>query len=386
MREKLNINFEISEKDKKLLIVLLAVAILAAAWFLGYNNFMELKEGYKTETQQLKVKKKDLVEKNNNKEKYISDTQNYKNVYGKVLSGYANGSSQETLLLFLQKAEGITGSWIKSVTFTDSSDIYTFGAISSTNPSHRGQKVYSTDMKGNQSTITLSYEASYDAWKNLISFINGYYSKNRIDTISMSYNSTTGMVIGNITLSTYCITGSQRAFTTSPIQLPTGTENIFASESFVSSQSLRAEDEGAYIYSDYDCYILLNSSTSDIDACVIGKRNDAANKSVITSNNNSVENVTMKFAGSDGKYAVSYTIGDKIYPAQNYESGDELNPQDTLDLLIMSSSRVSDSDKSGINLTLENESDMTLNVKVTNDDITSPRVNIGNKTGKILLY
>ena len=110
------------------------------------------------------------------------------------------------------------------------------------------------------------------------------------------------------------------------------------------------------------------------------------NASVITSNNNAVENVTMKFAGSDGKYTVSYRIGDKQYPAQNYQSGAEISPQGTLDLLIMSSQRVSDSDKSGVNLTLENESDMTLNVKVTNDDTTSPRVNISNKTGKIILY
>ena len=386
MLKKLNIDLKISEKDKKLLLILLAFTILACAYYFGYKNLTDLTQKYDQETSILKKKQIDLAQKNSNREKYVADTKNDQNTYSIIFSNYSNGTSQDASLAFINKLEMITGSWIKSATLSDPSMIYTFGNVNSSNPSTSGAKVYSSDMQGYKTTLTLTYEAKYDQWKNLIKFVNNYYSKNSIDSVAMSYNAVTGLVSGTMTLSTYAITGSQRPFTAPKIDSPTGTNNIFSSNVFDSNKADFIDENGEYILSDYDYFILLNSATSDVDSCIIGKKNDTSKESIISENNNGTEGVTVRVAGSAGNYTIQYKLGNITYPAANYNNGISFTPGNTLDLLIMSSPRVSDADKNTIKLNIVNDSDITLNVKVCNDDTKDPRVKYEGKTGSVNIY
>lgn len=383
---KLKIDFTIKERDKKLLMALLAVLIFACAYFFGYQKLMEKADLYESQASVLEAKVKDLTNKTNDKAKYTEDAISYKENYNIICANYANGTSQDASLDFLIKTQMITGSWIKSATISDSSLIYTFGKITSTNPAAAGAKVYNTDMKGYKTTLTLTYEATYSQWKSLINFINNYYSKNTIDSISMSYNDVTKVVSGTMTLSTYAITGSQRKFTPPVYNIEKGTDNIFASEVFNSASVKKVDDNGEYILSDYDYFVMLNASTADIDSCIIGKKEDVTKDSILSSNSNAIEDVTVRFSGSGDNYTVQYKIGNVTYPAKNYDKGNAFTPGNTLDMLLMSSARLSTSDKSGINLTIVNDSDKTLNLKVCNDDTTNPRVKIVSKTGSISIF
>ncbi len=386
MKNKKGLSFSISDRDKNLLLLLVALGILFGAYFLGYQNFNEKTEQYNQETVKLRAKFNDLLAKKNKEEDYRNESLTYKNTYNAVLAKYSSSTNQDGIIDFLSKVESITGSWLKSTTFTESDDIFDFGRITSTNPGNTGNKVYNTDMIGYKTTLTLSYEAKYDQWKSLLSFINNYYSKLTIDTISMSYNSTTDNVAGSMTLSLYAITGTQRAFTPPVFNLPTKTDNIFASKVFDSSAIGNVDDNGAYILSNYDYYLLLNSSTSSIDSCVMGRKDDTTQESVISTNSNDIENVTVRFAGSNGQYTVQYKVGNITYPAANYASGQNFVPGTTLDLLVMSSARLSDNDKSGVSLSVVNDTDMMLNIKVSNDDINNPRFKIASKSGDVSIY
>lgn len=383
---KLKINLEISDRDKKLLAGLLAALIFAAAFMFGYKNLTAMAEQYDKEATTLESKKKDLVEKNNNKEKYESDLKTYNDNYNLICSNYSNITGQDAVLDFLIRTEKITGSWLKNVTVSDPSLIYTFGKIASTNPSNQGSKVYTTDMKGFKTSVTLSYEATYDQLKEYINYVNNYYSKNTIDSIAMAYNEVTKVLTGTMTVSLYSITGSQRKYTAPAFDLPSGTDNIFSSNVFVASAVKSPDSTGEYILSDYDYFMMLNPSTADVDSCIIGQKNDASKASILSKNSNDVSDVTIKFAGKAGNYTVQYKIGDTTYPAKNYEKGQTFTPGNTLDLLIMSSARISNTDKSGINLTLVNESDLTLNIKACNDDATNPRIKYASKTGSIKIF
>jgi len=55
-------------------------------------------------------------------------------------------------------------------------------------------------------------------------------------------------------------------------------------------------------------------------------------------------------------------------------------------MLIMSSPRVDSNDTSSINLSVTNETDMPLNIKICNDDTKSTRVNVASRTGDINIY
>lgn len=384
--KKLDVNIKLSNRDKMLIWIVASVAIILLAYFFGYKKIMEQVDIYQARLSKAQSRYRELYDKNQNKEQYVKDTLMYKSRYNSILSGYENGASQDNSLMFLRDLEKTTGSWIKSTSFATTSPIHTFGAISSTNPSMSGTKAYTSDMTGYKTTLTLSYDAQYNDFKNLIAYINNYYSKNTIDSISMAYDSNEDIVSGTMTVSTYCITGSNRSFTTPKIDLPVGTKNIFFSSTFFPTIIAKNDTEGAYILSDYDYYLLLNAPSSDMSACVMGQKGDLTGDSILSSNENTVQQVVIKVWGSNGNYKITYKIGNQNYPALNPGGGVSFTAGDTLDILIMSSARMTTADKSGANISIVNDTDMDLNVKVVDDDATLPRVNITESTGIVNVY
>lgn len=383
---KENMSFELSDSTKKALMVLVAALIMLAAYMLGYQKFAEKTAQYQAESEKLHIVQKDLIEKTQNRAKYEADTAEYKKIYNSVFANYSSSINQDDALEFLNKVEKITGAWIKGVTFSDASNIYTFGNVRSSNPSADGTAVYSTDYQGYKTTLTISYEGQYSQWKQMINYINNYYSKNSIESISMSYNVEDGSVTGTASIATYAVTGSDRKHVSPTFSYPVGTDNIFNSSVFDSTRIDLTDTTGDYILSNYDYYILLNSADSDVDSCIIGKKNDMTRESVLTANSNGQLDVSVRFFGTAGSYKVQYQIGDKTYPLTNYDGGASFEPGNTLDMLIMSSPRIDSSDTGNINLTVTNDTDMPLNIKVCNDDTKSSRVKVTATKGDIMIY
>lgn len=381
-----NMSFEISDRDKKLLMVLLAVVIVIAAYMLGYQKFAEKTLLYQNESAKLHTVQKDLIEKTQNRAKYEADTAEFKKIYNSVFANYSSSISQDDSLEFLNKVEKITGAWIKGVTFSEATNIYTFGQVRSSNPSANGTSVYKSDYKGYKTTLTISYEAEYSQWKQMINYINNYFSKNAIESMSMSYNVEDGTVTGTISVATYAVVGGDRKHVSPSFALPVGTDNIFNSSVFDSTRIDMSDTTGDYILSNYDYYILLNSANADVDSCIIGKKNDMSRNSVLTANSNGQLDVSVRFFGTAGAYKVQYKIGDKTYPLTEYNAGVAFEPGNTLDMLIMSSPRIDSSDTGNINLSVTNDTDMPLNIKICNDDTKSSRVKITNRTGDITIY
>ena len=220
----------------------------------------------------------------------------------------------------------------------------------------------------------------------MIDYINNYYSKNSIESISMSYNVEDGLVTGTASIATYAIVGSERKHVSPTFSLPVGTDNIFNSSVFDSTRIDVADNNGDYILSNYDYYILLNSANSDVDSVIMGKKNDMTRESVLTANSNGQLDVSVRFSGTAGAYKVQYKIGEKTYPLTNYDAGTSFEPGNTLDMLIMSSPRIDSQDTGSINLSVTNDTDMPLNIKVCNDDTKSSRVKIANRTGNVTIF
>ncbi len=384
--KKLDVNIKLSSRDKMIIWVVASVGVILLAYFFGYTKIMEQVNIYQAKLNTAQSRYRELYDKNENKETYLKDTAVYKSRYNSILSGYENGASQDNSLMFLRDLEKTTGSWIKSTTFATTSPIHTFGAISSTNPNMAGTKAYNSDMIGYKTTLTLSYEAQYNDFKDLVTYINNYYSKNTIDSMSMAYEADDDTVSGTMTVSTYCITGTSRAFSTPKVDLPVGTKNIFFSSTFFPTVIEKNDTNGAYILSDYDYYLLLNAPASDMSACIMGQKGDITGDSILSTNENTVQKVVIKVWGSDGNYKIMYKVGNQTYPAVNPNSGLSFAAGDTLDFLIMSSARKTTEDKSSADISIINDTDMDLNVKIVDDDVTAPRVNIVESTGIVNIY
>lgn len=376
--------FKISDRDKKLLLLLLIVVIIAGSVKI-FSNISDSVTEHEQELRELTNKYNDLLVKNASRQRYVDETEANKNQYIEELGKYNTSLSQEQNLVFLGMVEKNTGVWLKQVGFSDNSAVYTFGQIQSTNPSTRGQKVYSSDYQGISTTMSLAYECSYDDLKRVLVYLAEYGKKATVSNISFSYSASTDIVTGTMQLTLYAITGSDREVQDVNISdVAVGTDNIFSSDTFIASGV-----EGSYrdrIINDYDLYMILNQAGSDMSTMAVGMANDPSNEAAVTTDTEGVADVTIHVTGSAGEYKVSYKIGSAVYPVENYNDGATLVCGDTLDMLIISKPRVDGNDKTQANVTIVNDSDMALNVAVINDDEENPRVNIEKTQGTVIFF
>lgn len=224
--DKLKGMLKISERDKKLLVVVLAVLIMALAYFFGFQNLSNQVDTLSTKKTTLETTQRDLKEKNNNKQKYVNDTMNYLKQYDNLLDRYAAGSTQPNSIDFFNKTEPVTGTWVRSLSLSPTTVLYKFGQIASSNVN--GKSNYTSNLTGYKSTINIAYESDYSQWKNFIKYVNTYADKSTIDALSASYNEATGVVTGTASISLYSIEGGKRDYKEPSFDVKTGTGNIFS--------------------------------------------------------------------------------------------------------------------------------------------------------------
>lgn len=374
---------KISERDKKLLYFLAIFVVLAAAFFFGYQKMTEKTLEYENKYIELNRTYNDLHIKSLKLEKYIADTIANKALYDNALEKFAAGNTQEYIIMFLAGVEDKTGLWLSQTSLNEPIAIYRLGEMASTNPSPTKYTLPS-DLQGYKTTMSLTYDGTYDQVKAFVEYIENYKERYSIDSISFSYKMEEKKLNGTIQLSQYALIGSREFNNVTVPTVPTGTENIFSSSTFNGGMGSLEETGGARIIYDYDMYMILSPNTSDIDSVIMGIKD--SEESVISNNSNKTENVTVKVTGTKGNYRVQYQIGDITYPAANYAMGVEYDPGNTLDLLIISSKRTGAEDLSGAKVTIINETDMVLNTKVVGDDEYSPRYISYDKQGNIKSY
>lgn len=224
--DKLKEMLKVSERDKKLLIVVMAVLIMALAYFFGYSNLSAQVDELSTKKTSLETTKRDLKEKNNNKQKYINDTDKLSKACTVLIDKYDSTTSQPNTIEFFNKTEDVTGVWVKSLSLSPATVLYKFGQIASSNIN--GTSSYSSNLVGYKSSINISYEGDYSQWKNFVKYINTYASKSTIDSLTATYNDSTGVVSGTASISLYAIQGGDRKATEPKFDVKTGTDNIFS--------------------------------------------------------------------------------------------------------------------------------------------------------------
>ena len=377
-------SLSISDRDKKLVLVLLIVVILGGAFFL-FDKISTSNDEYDRQYKELSDKYSDLTIKNAKKKVYIDDTDKYNKMYDEVLAKYNTGLSEEQTLVFLGMVEKETGVWLKQMAFTAVTPVYTFGNVTSTNPATPGKRVYSSDYRGISTMLNVSYECLYDDFKKVIEYLKEYGKKVTVSNISFSYSEATDMVSGTMQMNFYAVTGKDRENNGLNIKdVSVGTDNIFSSDTF--SPSVTNGSVRDRIIVDHDLYIIMNQNGSDMDNMSVGQTGDPSNATAVTSNTNGIENITLRVTGKDGEYKVSYKIGTSVYPVEDFDNGAPLVCGDTLDLLIISKPRTESGDNTTANITIINESDKVLNATVLNDDEESPRVNITETLGSVIFY
>ncbi|MBD5157195.1 MAG: hypothetical protein HDT13_06150 [Butyrivibrio sp.] len=380
---------KISDRDVKLLYVVLSIAIIACAYFFGFRKLTAANEALDKEISELKTRHTTLRTMEANAKKYSDDTVVYNDNYDKIIEKFDTGYSQEYSILFIKELEDKLDVWLSQAGLAQTDNVYTFGQIQSTNPSSEsGSSVYSSDYKGYKTVLTLTYQASYDDFKSLIDYINNYKYKCTIDSMSMSYNSESDVVSGSLVVSQYAITGKDRPFNNVNINgILSGTGNIFASEIFGGGE-IADNINGDKIMSDYDYYIALQAANenSAVSGITVNPRGDLTGAKAIFSEANERQEFYLRFFEEDGVYYAQYSVGEQQFPATEFEKGSMFLPGEYLSFMVLSSQREGDDDMVAVDATIVNDTDMTLNIKIANEDKGNPRFVVKSTSGDVVIY
>ena len=377
-------NLKLAQKDIRLLLTVL-IAVIIFAGYKGWEYFDDQCKAVEAEITALEAKKKDLSAKYAKKSEYIVKGAVYEALYGKIVNQYSAGLDQQTIIMDLRDMEVGNEAWIKSASFTSVGLLHTFGSVRSSNPATEGNKVYTSDLKGIGSLTNISFEGEYQNFKDLLARINNSEFKYKIDTLSLSYNEAGQKVTGSMALNNYAVTGKDRFFPSTTVDgVALGTENIFKSETY--TETVVDKSYIDVIKTNYDLYMYLNANTSDVEAFVVGQKNDVLGKTQVTKNSNSKEKIVISVTGSEGNYKVSYKIGDEAYPSVDMATGADFVFGDSLDLLVVSTPRLSNADVSMANVTILNSTDVTLNIGILNEDPLRPRFYLEETVGAVALY
>lgn len=230
---------KLSEKEKNLLFILLLFIILLCPYQFGYVKLTEKADALSSENLELSVKLNDLRQKDVAKEKYIEETDKMIADTQDMLKHLATSITQDKNTIFVTKLEKEAEMIVSAISFGDITQIYDSNHGMNNNTDETANGTYNVSdtadvaaegkrLNGYQSSITINYQTNYGGLKKAIDFINNYYEKMRIQSITAAFDNTTGNLTGTITIDLFMLLGEGREAEPLDIHgIDVGTDNIF---------------------------------------------------------------------------------------------------------------------------------------------------------------
>lgn len=381
---------KLSEKDKKLLLILAILVIVCVPYFFVISPAMDRMASLEKEISSLKSDVSYRESLALGAGDYAEKTVAYAVAKEEMISQFPSDLLQEASLLFIHNTEQIIPISLYQVSFGD--DVATQITSDAQAQAIDEVEVATGDvtqdqviadntqtsnigggLTGIQTQTRFAYEAGYTQFKDFLKYIMDYHDRMVITDLEAAYSGEMELVAGNFTLSQYALKGEGRNkvkyLEPNMIQ---GTTNVFKQASGV----FDVEETDVP-----DFFILLNQPEADLDAVVVGRADDTTESSYLTSAKNSTQEVNIYFKGEDGNYNAYYEIG----KAKFDEEGIDFHKEGNIELQIVSSRRLNDNDDVAIKLNIVNETDCIVKVKTINDDEEMPRVNIKGMTGDVIV-
>ncbi len=357
-----------SKRDKNLLILLGGIILVALAYFFGYLKIQAATDQARSDVAQMESQYQSRLDILASREQYEKETTQNEEEYNAMLTRYPKGISQDDQIMFVYSLENEFRTKFESLDFSDSAPIYTLatGAADTGNP-------YVLE----SSTLNFPVQLTYPEWKRFIDYVAAYQEgRNVMTNIDAAYDHEADLVNATVTLNQYAITGDDRHFVPASASSSTGTSNMFNSGAPLNLGGTSAE-QFEEIKSDYQLYVMLYPSNSDVSAKTIASP-DGTKKS--TSSENAAEDLTIRLKeNEDGTLTLTAQLGNReVVTLDTFEG-------DTADVYVLSSARKAAGDMSAVEGIAENLTDRTLRIAVDSDDTNNPRFQMQDQTGSVVV-
>lgn len=250
-------------------------------------------------------------------------------------------------------------------------------AVEDNSQSQTSEFIYTAE----QIKINLNFNGQYENVKKFIKNINENSRKIVINNISIAPKGQGNQVSGSMSLEFYAIPklgDMDKEYFTWIFNNSYGKNYPFSIDgSSTENSSNNISNNSQNNKNKYDFLMTVKPISSDLPTIMLGKSNDKENESYIYSDNENIEDAEIVLTESNGKYYFKYKVGKSIYPSNYDEKGIEFTPNEQkININIISTVRLNDDDKSGVNIKIINTTNKEINVNVEGDDLDRPRVKV----------
>lgn len=242
---------EISARDKKLLVYLIAVSIIAGSYFFVAKPLLDKQAKLNEEISELQQKVTHYTEIYNNMDNYESQIAEAQTKYNETCNKLFGGLNQDNTIMMVKDLENATDVWIARLSFTEEDVVFgeeiadanaegtettegsetTEGAETAEGAEAAvadGSEAAPASMQGVRQDLNIDYAASYDNFKRFIEYIENHDERLFISSINATYSVDSGLVGGSMVLSQYAILGTDKEYKAPEINNVTlGTDTIF---------------------------------------------------------------------------------------------------------------------------------------------------------------
>ena len=224
----------------------------------------------------------------------------------------------------------------------------------------------------------ISFKGSYTNVMSFIKNVEGHQKKIMISSFNISGGSDSD-IAGTVTLEFYAIpklAGTDDNYLNWGYSGSYGKQDPFSAGA---SSVINTTIEAAAIQNPdiKDFAMSVRSVNSDLPATMMGTYNDKTMGTYVYDDLNGVDSAEIYLTEANGKFYYKYKLGNNSYPVQYSGNGVEFTPANgDISLAIFSNKRISATDNSGVNLRVVNNTSKVVNIYISNDDGSRPRVSV----------
>lgn len=258
---------KISDSDLRLLILLVALIVVAAAYFLGFNTYNNkaAKIEEQNETREVRLNElKDMVARQGQVEQ---ETKTMQKRIQEITANYPDKITTEKIISIVQQLEDNTEIKVSQMSFVlnnqfsevanaematqdansstteDASTSETAGTTEATTTTETTTETMTPkNYYGSFASLTMDYEAEYDVLKKAIDEINSSDDKLSISALTATYSNEDNKLTGSMIVYFYTLDGTEKQYVAPSVSGQKGVNNIFRSGSSAQSQQTE-EDE-----------------------------------------------------------------------------------------------------------------------------------------------
>ncbi len=376
-----------SDTNKKILLVLAAIAILVLTFIFVVKPKREEIASLESEISELQARYDDLCEKENHKDEFLQETAEFNEQFDETVAKYPADLNQETTVMFLKGVEEANEFVHNSVAMPRDTQFYVLGQGEVTEDvaaEAEGAEGEDVPYVCSNVSYAVSYNGTYDGIKDYLDYIANYKYRMCISNVTISYDTEAEDPLkecaGSIQLNAYAISGPNRTPDKPTVDVDEGKDNIFVGDlaSGASGSVSYDENSGEDIVSSHNLVMLLNNANNDTTSGIIVASNESNESTYVTSSDNEEVTVDINITEEDGKNYMTYAIGSD-------EKKVEITSSDVT-IYVKSSSRVDSKDTNGVKVNVANDTGLSVYFKVADDDSSSPRFVLSKKAGVVKVY